>query len=117
PHAPSPSPARVPRRGRAPRVRHPRKRDLYWAPSRATKPRGGSLMPPAPSRREILQGAAVAAGPLMIEGCPGGPPAASAATLAPHEHLPGGLEVRGTRFAKDGKPWFVSGINYWAGTT
>jgi len=80
-----------------------------------SRPVGPSLS--ALSRREILQGAAVAAGALMIDGCHGGPPAASAASLASHEHLPGGLEVRGTRFAKDGKPFFVSGINYWAGTT
>ena len=31
--------------------------------------------------------------------------------------LPGGLEVRGPRFVKDGKPFFVSGFNYWAGPT
>ena len=68
------------------------------------------------SRREILQGAAVAAGALLIDGCHGGPGPASAATLA-HQPLPGGLEVSGTRFTKDGKPFFVSGINYWAGTT
>jgi mannan endo-1,4-beta-mannosidase len=29
--------------------------------------------------------------------------------------LPGTLEVRGTRFFRDGKPFFVSGFNYWAG--
>ena len=31
--------------------------------------------------------------------------------------LPGGLTVKGTRFIKDGKPFFISGINYWAGPT
>lgn len=69
-----------------------------------------------PSRREILQGAAVAAGGLLIGGCHSMPVAASPATVA-RDHLPGALEVRGTRFIKDGKPFFVSGINYWAGTT
>lgn len=70
------------------------------------------------SRREILQGAAaVAAGALLMEGCHGGAAGpVSAATLA-HQPLPGGLDVRGTRFTKDGKPFFISGINYWAGTT
>jgi mannan endo-1,4-beta-mannosidase len=36
--------------------------------------------------------------------------------LAPSS-LPGGLEVRGTRFVKDGLPFFVSGFNYWVGPT
>jgi mannan endo-1,4-beta-mannosidase len=64
----------------------------------------------------VLQGAAVAAGGLLLEGCHSLPSAATPAVAA-HEHLPGALEVRGTRFFKDGKPFFVSGINYWAGTT
>ena len=68
------------------------------------------------SRREIVQGAAVAAGALLIDGCHGGPGPATAASLALRP-LPDGLEVRGTRFTKNGKPFFVSGINYWAGTT
>jgi len=58
----------------------------------------------------------VAAGGLLIEGCHSLPTVATAAS-ATHGHLPGALEVRGTRFFKDGKPFFVSGINYWAGTT
>jgi mannan endo-1,4-beta-mannosidase len=28
--------------------------------------------------------------------------------------VPGALEVKGTRFMRDGKPFFVSGFNYWA---
>ncbi len=71
---------------------------------------------PLPNRRKVLQGAAVAAGGLLLEGCHSLPSAATPAAAA-HEHLPGALEVRGTRFFKDGKPFFVSGINYWAGTT
>ena len=52
----------------------------------------------------------------MLQSCAHG--GAAAAPLAtPREQLPGGLEVRGTRFVKDGKPMFVSGFNYWAGTT
>jgi mannan endo-1,4-beta-mannosidase len=31
--------------------------------------------------------------------------------------MPGGLTVKGTRFMKDGKPFFISGFNYWAGPT
>src|SRR5580692_10172302 len=71
-----------------------------------------------PSRREIVHGAAVGAGALLIDGCHGGPPPApvTPAALAPRP-LPDGLEVRGTRFTKNGKPFFVSGINYWAGPT
>jgi mannan endo-1,4-beta-mannosidase len=72
--------------------------------------------PMSPTRREILQGATIAAGALLIDGCHGGPAPASAASLA-RQPLSGGLDVSGTRFTKDGKPFFVSGINYWAGTT
>ena len=43
--------------------------------------------------------------------------AAAAPLATPREQLPGGLEVRGTRFVKDGKPFVVSGFNYWAGPT
>jgi len=67
-----------------------------------------------PSRRQILQGAAVAAGGLLIDGCAhtaSGPPPAAGPSL------PGGLAVKGTRFIKDGKPFFISGFNYWAGPT
>jgi mannan endo-1,4-beta-mannosidase len=31
--------------------------------------------------------------------------------------LPGGLSVHGTRLLLDGRPWVVSGMNYWAGPT
>jgi mannan endo-1,4-beta-mannosidase len=31
--------------------------------------------------------------------------------------LPGGLAVQGRRFMKDGRPFYVSGFNYWSGTT
>ena len=72
--------------------------------------------PFSPTRREILQGAAVAAGAILLDGCHGGPAPASAARLA-GQPMAGGLEVSGTRLTKDGKPFFVSGINYWAGTT
>jgi mannan endo-1,4-beta-mannosidase len=76
-------------------------------------------VPAAPSsstRREIMQGAAVAAGAILLDGCHGGPAPATAARLA-NQPLAGGLDVSGTRFTRDGKPFFVSGINYWAGTT
>jgi mannan endo-1,4-beta-mannosidase len=68
-----------------------------------------------PSRREVLQGAALAAGGLLLESCAhsgvSGPPLPVVAVP------PGGLEVRGTRFIKEGKPFFISGFNYWAGPT
>ncbi|HEY4393747.1 MAG TPA: cellulase family glycosylhydrolase [Polyangia bacterium] len=70
----------------------------------------------SPTRREILQGATVAGGAFLLDGCHGGPAPVSAARLG-NQPLAGGLDVRGTRFTKDGKPFFVSGINYWAGTT
>ncbi len=69
-----------------------------------------------PSRRDLLQGVAVAASGLVIEACAHGG-AASGPPLPAAPALPGGLEVRGTRFLKDGKPFFVSGFNYWAGPT
>src|SRR5580765_1695761 len=72
-----------------------------------------SRMPPF-NRRELLQGAAVAAGGLFLESCAhtsSGPPVPAA------PERPGGLTVKGTRFMKDGKPFFISGINYWAGPT
>ena len=70
------------------------------------------------SRRQIVHGAAVVAGALLIDGCHAGapPPPTTPASLAVRP-LPEGLEVRGTRFTKNGKPFFISGINYWAGTT
>jgi mannan endo-1,4-beta-mannosidase len=72
--------------------------------------------PFSPTRREILHGAAVAAGAILLDGCHGGPAPASVAHLAKQPQA-GGLDVSGTRLTKDGKPFFVSGINYWAGTT
>jgi mannan endo-1,4-beta-mannosidase len=68
------------------------------------------------SRRRIVHGAAVAAGALLIDGCHGGRPPATVAVPALRP-LPAGLEVRGTRFTKNGQPFFISGINYWAGPT
>src|SRR5262252_8895069 len=72
------------------------------------------------ARRDVLKGAAAAAGGIMIEACasgggvpkPGAPPPPAARTF-----LPGGLEVRGPRFYRDGKPFNVSGFNYWTGPT
>jgi mannan endo-1,4-beta-mannosidase len=56
----------------------------------------------------------------VIEACasgggvpkPGAPPPPAARTF-----LPGGLEVRGSKFYKDGKLFNVSGFNYWTGPT
>jgi mannan endo-1,4-beta-mannosidase len=62
----------------------------------------------------VLRGAAAAASGLLIESCHSLPPAASAAAVAVGPKLPGYLEVRGPRFFKDDRPFFVSGFNYWS---
>jgi mannan endo-1,4-beta-mannosidase len=69
------------------------------------------------NRRDLLRGATVTAGALLLDEACGGsgmPPAASPATAAATVKIPGGLEVRGNRFYRDGKPFFVSGFNYWS---
>jgi mannan endo-1,4-beta-mannosidase len=88
---------------------------------------GASSRNAAPNRREVLRGAAaLAAGGLLVEACGhAGPGAAMAGTpggvavppAANRPMLPGSLEVRGPRFYRDGKPFFVSGFNYWAAPT
>ena len=99
-----------------------------------------------PSRRRLLQGAAVAAGGLFVGACAhaegpraatepspvaGGPPArpparppaptGAGAPVTPAApggpDLAGGLSVRGPRLVRDGRPFFVTGFNYWAGPT
>jgi len=67
-----------------------------------------------PSRRIVVQAAAAAAGGLILESCAH---TSSGPALPPHPELPGGLKVEGTRFVKNGKPFFISGFNYWAGPT
>ena len=69
-----------------------------------------------PSRRAVLCGTAAVAGGLLVESCHSLPAASSAPVAArpPRPVVPGGLEVRGTRFYRDGKPFFASGINYWS---
>lgn len=77
------------------------------------------------TRRDVLRGGStLAAGGLLLQACAHGGGAMTAATAggatgsAPPPPsapaLPGGLEVRGIRFYRDGKPFFVSGMNYWA---
>src|SRR6185369_2414191 len=68
------------------------------------------------TRRDVLRGAAVAAGGLALPACHGVPAPASAATAARPRTpgLPGGLEVRGTRFYQGEQPFFVRGFNYWS---
>jgi mannan endo-1,4-beta-mannosidase len=68
-----------------------------------------------PRRRDVLQGAAITAGGLSIEACAHG--GAAGPPLPPAPALPGGLEVKGIRFVRGGKPFVVSGFNYWAGPT
>ena len=62
----------------------------------------------------MLQGAAAAAGGMMLPSCAHTSPG-PALPAAPE--LPGSLAVKGTRFMKGGRPFFISGINYWAGPT
>src|SRR4051812_11698592 len=67
-------------------------------------------------RRDVLRGTAALAGGLLIESCHSLPPATSQAAAArpPRVVVPGGLEIRGRRFYRDGKPFFSSGFNYWS---
>jgi len=67
-----------------------------------------------PTRRTVLQGAAAAAGGVLLQSCAH---TSSGPALPAAPGLPGGLTVTGTRFVKDGKPFFISGFNYWAGPT
>src|SRR4051812_32156077 len=86
-------------------------------PQRLSMPRSPDE-PALPSRRQVVHGGAVAAAALLIDGCNGAPsPAPTTPASLAVRPLPDGLEVRGTRFTKNGQPFFVSGINYWAGTT
>lgn len=68
------------------------------------------------SRRDVLRAAAVTAGAAVAPACHGLPrpvsPAAAAVAVGPK--LPGYLEVRGTRFFRDDRPFFVHGFNYWS---
>ena len=66
------------------------------------------------SRRDVLlRAAAAAAGGIVVPSCHSLPRAQSPA-VARGPRLPGGLEVRGTRFFRDDQPFFVSGFNYWS---
>src|ERR1700678_1558882 len=69
----------------------------------------------------MLQGAVALGSGVVLQSCmslpPPGVPAKAASPPVPHERLPGGLEVRGTRFYKDGAPFFVAGMNYWGAST
>ena len=67
-----------------------------------------------PTDVSLLQGAAAAAGGLLLPSCAH---TSSGPALPAAPELPGGLTVKGTRFMKGGKPFFISGINYWAGPT
>jgi mannan endo-1,4-beta-mannosidase len=75
-------------------------------------------------RRDVLRFAAAIASTPFMEACakmssvppPNTAPGATPAPLPPSVPLPGGLAVRGTRLVRDGRPFLVSGVNYWAGT-
>jgi mannan endo-1,4-beta-mannosidase len=62
----------------------------------------------------VIQGAAAVAGGMLLPSCAH---TSSGPALPAAPELPGGLTVKGTRFVKNGKPFFISGINYWAGPT
>jgi len=64
------------------------------------------------SRRDVLRATAAAAGGVALSSCHSLPRASSPAAVGPK--LPGYLEVRGPRFFRDDKPFFVSGFNYWS---
>jgi mannan endo-1,4-beta-mannosidase len=65
------------------------------------------------TRRDVLLGTAAAAGGLLLEGCHNLPGAATPAVAA-GPRLPGYLEVRGPRFFRDERPFYISGFNYWS---
>jgi mannan endo-1,4-beta-mannosidase len=67
-----------------------------------------------PSRRNVIQGAAAVAGGMLLPSCAH---TSSGPALPAAPELAGGLTVKGTRFMKGGKPFFISGFNYWAGPT
>jgi mannan endo-1,4-beta-mannosidase len=67
------------------------------------------------SRRDVLGWSAVAAGGIFTNACARLP--AAAAPLPGGPGLPGGLEVRGTRFYRDGRVFFMNGVNHWAAPT
>jgi len=67
-----------------------------------------------PTRRTVLQNAAAAAGGILLQSCAH---TSSGPALPAAPGLAGGLTVQGTRFMKNGKPFFISGFNYWAGPT
>jgi hypothetical protein len=61
-----------------------------------------------------LRGAVAAGSSLVLESCTSLP---SPVSPIHRERLPGGLEVRGARFYKDGALFFLAGMNYWAAST
>jgi mannan endo-1,4-beta-mannosidase len=62
----------------------------------------------------MLRAASATAGGLLAPSCAHTPPRpASAVPQGPR--LPGALEVRGSRFFRDGQPFVASGFNYWSG--
>ena len=67
-----------------------------------------------PTRREILRGMAAATGAMMVPACATSGAPGAATPAANRQWLPGGLQVRGSRFYKDDKPFYVNGFNYWS---
>ena len=67
-----------------------------------------------PSRRAVLRGMAAATGALLVPACGTSGAPSVAGPTAPRQWLPGGLQVRGPRFFRDDKPFYVNGFNYWS---
>ncbi|MES1158219.1 MAG: cellulase family glycosylhydrolase [Haliangium ochraceum] len=70
------------------------------------------MRPQQPTRRDVLAASTLVAGGLALSSCHSLPRAATPTAAGPK--LPGYLEVRGTRFFRDDKPFFVNGFNYWS---
>jgi mannan endo-1,4-beta-mannosidase len=72
----------------------------------------------APTRRDVLRGMVAATGALLVPACAtsgaSGPAGATPAPATSRQWLPGGLQIRGPRFYKDDKPFFINGMNFWS---
>jgi mannan endo-1,4-beta-mannosidase len=77
------------------------------------------LGPPSLSRRDLLRrGAAITAG-LVAPTCAEVPivPTLAIPRVPPQSDIPGGLAAGGPRVYKNGKPFFLGGINHWSAAT
>jgi mannan endo-1,4-beta-mannosidase len=68
-----------------------------------------------PTRREVIEASLVALCGSVAQSCV--PMEVPAAAPIAHEPLPGGLGIRGGRLVREGEPFVVAGMNYWAAST